>query len=146
MNQFIKNDVCELVPKPNDHPIIGTKWNFRNKLDESGHVIRNNARLVAQCYNQEEGINFDETYALVALLESFRMLLAYTCYMDFKFFQMDVKSAFLNGFIGEEVYVKQTLDFENDIFLDHVFKLKKTLYGLNEFLGLYMVWLIPHCY
>ncbi|GJX76877.1 copia protein [Tanacetum coccineum] len=83
--------------------IIGTKWVFRNKLDKNGIVSRNKARLVAQGYNQQEGIDYDETYALVAKLESIRILLAYACALDFKLFQMDVKSTFLNGFINEEV-------------------------------------------
>ncbi|GKA00238.1 retrovirus-related pol polyprotein from transposon TNT 1-94 [Tanacetum coccineum] len=85
--------------------IIGTKWVFRNKLDENGVVSRNKARLVAQGYNQQEGIDYDETYAPVARLESIRILLAYACGLDFMLFQMDVKSAFLNNFINEE---KQT--------------------------------------
>ncbi|GKD64573.1 retrovirus-related pol polyprotein from transposon TNT 1-94 [Tanacetum coccineum] len=92
-----------------------TKWMFRNKLDENGVVSRNKARLVAQGYNQQEGIDYDETYAPVARLESIRILLAYACALDFKLFQMDVKSAFLNGFINEEVYVAQPpgfIDFE----------------------------------
>ena len=87
---------------------------------------------MAQGYNQEEGSEFDETYASVAHLESIQMLLAYACYIDFKLFQMDAKSSFLNDFIEEEVYVKQPPDFENDIDLDHVFKLKKALYGLKQ--------------
>ncbi|GJY12238.1 retrovirus-related pol polyprotein from transposon TNT 1-94 [Tanacetum coccineum] len=105
LNQFIANDVWELVPQPRNMTIIGTKWVFRNKLDENGIVSRNKARLVAQGYNQQEGIDYDETYAPVARLESIRILLAYACALDFKLFQMDVKSAFLNGFINEE---KQT--------------------------------------
>ncbi|GJU06572.1 retrovirus-related pol polyprotein from transposon TNT 1-94 [Tanacetum coccineum] len=102
LNQFIANDVWELVPQPNNMTIIGTKWVFRNKLDKNGIVSRNRARLVAQGYNQQEGIDYDETYAPVARLESIRILLAYACALDFKLFQMDVKSAFLNGFINEE--------------------------------------------
>ena len=89
------------MPRPLDNSVIGIKWIFRNKMDESGNVIRNKTRLVAQGYSQEEGINFDETYAPVARLESIRLLLAFACYMDFKLFQMDVKSVFLNGFIKE---------------------------------------------
>ncbi|GKA90862.1 reverse transcriptase domain-containing protein [Tanacetum coccineum] len=104
LNQFIANDVWELVSQPKNMTIIGTKWVFRNKLDENGVVSRNKARLVAQG-NQQEGIDYDETYALVARLESIRILLAYACALDFKLFQMDVKSAFLNGFINEESYV-----------------------------------------
>ncbi|GJR89068.1 retrovirus-related pol polyprotein from transposon TNT 1-94 [Tanacetum coccineum] len=111
LNQFIANDVWELVPQPKNMTIIGTKWVFRNKLDENGIVSRNKARLVAQGYNQQEGIDYDETYAPVARLESIRILLAYACALDFKLFQMDVKSAFLNGFINEEVYVAQPLGF-----------------------------------
>ncbi|GJW24223.1 retrovirus-related pol polyprotein from transposon TNT 1-94 [Tanacetum coccineum] len=88
-----------------------TKWVFRNKLDENGVVSQNKARLVAQGYNQQEGIDYDETYAPVARLESIRILLAYACALDFKLFQMDVKSAFLNGFINEEVYVAQPPGF-----------------------------------
>ncbi|GKB12601.1 DNA-directed DNA polymerase [Tanacetum coccineum] len=132
LNQFIANDVWELVPQPRNMTIIGTKWVFRNKLDENGIVSQNKARLVAQGYNQQEGIDYDETYAPVTRLESIRILLAYDCALDFKLFQMDVKSAFLNGFINEEVYVAQPpgfIDFEKP---DHVYKLKKALYGLKQ--------------
>ncbi|GJV36199.1 retrovirus-related pol polyprotein from transposon TNT 1-94 [Tanacetum coccineum] len=105
---------------------------LQKKLDKNGVVSRNKARLVAQGYNQQEGIDFDETYAPVARLESIRILLAYACAHDFKLFQIDVKSAFLNGFINEEVYVTQPpgfVDFEKP---NHVFKLKKALYGLKQ--------------
>ncbi|GJW57220.1 retrovirus-related pol polyprotein from transposon TNT 1-94 [Tanacetum coccineum] len=86
LNQLITNDVSELVPLPKNMKIIGTKWVFRNKLDENGIVSRNKARLVAQGYNQQEGIDYDETYAPVARLESIRILLAYACALDFKLF------------------------------------------------------------
>ncbi|GKB54491.1 retrovirus-related pol polyprotein from transposon TNT 1-94 [Tanacetum coccineum] len=86
LNQFIANDVWELVPQPRNMTIIGTKWVFRNKLDENGVVSRNKARLVAEGYNQQEGIDYDETYALVSRLESIRILLAYDCALDFKLF------------------------------------------------------------
>ncbi|GJX30540.1 retrovirus-related pol polyprotein from transposon TNT 1-94 [Tanacetum coccineum] len=102
LNQFVANDVWELVPQPRNMKIIGTKWVFRNKLDENGVVSRNKARLVSQDYNQQEGIDYDETYAPVARLESIRILLAYACALDFKLFQIDVKSSFLNGFINVE--------------------------------------------
>ncbi|GJS97686.1 retrovirus-related pol polyprotein from transposon TNT 1-94 [Tanacetum coccineum] len=120
LNQFIANDVWELVPQPKNMTIIGTKWVFRNKLDENGVVSRNKARLVAQGYNQQEGIDYDETYAPVARLESIRILLAYAYALDFKLFQMNVKSAFLNGFINEEVYVAQPLGFIDFKKPDHV--------------------------
>nr|GEY36637.1 retrovirus-related Pol polyprotein from transposon TNT 1-94 [Tanacetum cinerariifolium] len=132
LNQFITNDVWELVPQPKNMIIIGTKWVFRNKLDENGIVSRNKARLVAQGYNQQEGIDYDETYAPVAKLESIRILLAYACALDFKLYQMDVKSAFLNSFINEEVYVAQHPGFIDFGKPDHVYKLKKDLYGLKQ--------------
>ncbi|GKD82711.1 retrovirus-related pol polyprotein from transposon TNT 1-94 [Tanacetum coccineum] len=132
LNQFVANDVWELVPNPKNMTIIGTKWVYRNKLDENGVVSRNKARLVAQGYNQQEGIDYDKTYAPVARLESIRILLAYACALDFKLFQMDVKSAFLNGFINEEVYVAQPPGFIDFAKPNHVYKLKKALYGLKQ--------------
>ncbi|GJZ88078.1 copia protein [Tanacetum coccineum] len=103
------------------------------RFDEKGNLFtQNKVWLVTQGYNQQEGIDYDETYAPVARLESIRILLAYACALDFKLFQMDVKSAFLNGFINEEVYVAQPpgfIDFEKP---DHVYKLKKALYGLKQ--------------
>ena len=100
-------------------------------MNEQGVITKNKARLVAKGYNQEEGIDYDETYTLIARLQAIRMLLAYASYMNFKLYQMDVKSAFLNGFIEKEVYVKQPLGFESFDFLNHVFKLSKALYGLK---------------
>ncbi|GJX01112.1 retrovirus-related pol polyprotein from transposon TNT 1-94 [Tanacetum coccineum] len=79
LNQFIENEVWELVPHPNCMKIIGTRWVYRNKLDENGIASRNKARLVVQGYNQQEGIDYDKTYAPVARLESIRILLAYAC-------------------------------------------------------------------
>nr|GEU48955.1 copia protein [Tanacetum cinerariifolium] len=99
----------------------GTKWVFRNKLDENGIVSRNKARLVAQGYNQQEGINYDETYALVARLESIRILLAYSCALDFKLLQIDVKSAFLNGLINDEGINIETIEYaDSDHTRDYV--------------------------
>nr|GEV10834.1 retrovirus-related Pol polyprotein from transposon TNT 1-94 [Tanacetum cinerariifolium] len=129
---FVANDVWELVPQPKNMTIIGTKWVYRNKLDENGVISQNKARLVVQGYNQQEGIYYDETYAPVARLESIRILLAYACAVDFKLYQMDVKIAFLNGFINEEVYVAQPLGFINFKKSDHVYKLKKGLYGFKQ--------------
>ena len=83
-----------LVPRPENTNVIGTKWIFKNKYDEFGSVVRNKARLVAQGYTQVEGIDFDETFAPVARLESVRLLLAFACRAGSKLFQMDVKSAF----------------------------------------------------
>ena len=105
---------------------------FRNKLDENGIIIRNDARLVAQWYNQQEGIDYEETFALVARLKAIRMLLVFACYKSFILYQMDVKSAFLNGFINEEVFVEQLPGFESFNFPNNVFKLKKAIYGLKQ--------------
>ncbi|KAI3707342.1 hypothetical protein L6452_25781 [Arctium lappa] len=111
---------------------IGTKWIFRNKKDERDIVIRNKARLVAQGYTQEEGIDYEELFAPVARVEAIRLFLAYASYMKFKVYQMDVKSAFLYGTIDEEVYVCQPPGFENPSYPDRVYKLKKALYGLHQ--------------
>ncbi|KAK2428594.1 putative mitochondrial protein [Trifolium repens] len=132
LNQFKRNDVWDLVPKPKHKNIIGTKWVYRNKLNEQGEVTRNKARLVAQGYSQQEGIDFTEIYAPVARLEAIRLLLSYAVNNDITLYQMDVKSAFLNGVISEEVYVKQPPRFEDLSNPDHVFRLKKSLYGLKQ--------------
>ncbi|GKC21493.1 retrovirus-related pol polyprotein from transposon TNT 1-94, partial [Tanacetum coccineum] len=104
----------------------------RNKKDEHGTTTKNKARLVAQGYNQEKGIDYDETFALVARIEAIRIFLAFATYMNFKVYQMDVKSAFLNGKLKEEIYVKQPPGFESSEFLDYVCKLDKALYGLKQ--------------
>ena len=101
-------------------------------MNEDGVVTRNKARLVAQRYSQEEGIDFEETYAPVARLEAIRILLTFVVSQSVKLFQMDIKSAFLNGYIKEEVYVEQPLRFEDHKYPDHVFKLTKALYGLKR--------------
>ncbi|GJV36665.1 retrovirus-related pol polyprotein from transposon TNT 1-94 [Tanacetum coccineum] len=101
-------------PPLEDDDVLECENVFKNKLDENGVVSRNKARLVAQGYNQQEGTDFDETYASVARLESIRILLAYACAHDFKLYQMDVKSAFLNGFINKEVYVRLKVKLELD--------------------------------
>jgi hypothetical protein len=131
LNNFTRNEVCNLVPCPNQN-VLGTKWVFRNKQDEHGVVTRNKARLVAKGYSQVEGLDFDETYAPVVRLESIRILLAYATYHGFKLYQMDVKSAFLNGPIKEGVYVMQPPDFEDSEYPNHVYKLSKALYGLKQ--------------
>ncbi|CAL1363606.1 unnamed protein product [Linum trigynum] len=132
LTQFEYLHVWDLVPRPPNVIVIGTKWIFRNKSDELGFIIRNKARLVAQGYLQEEGIDYDETFAPVARIESIRLLCAFASHMGFPLYQMDVKSAFLNGIIQEEVYVSQPpgfVDFEHP---DHVYKLNKALYGLKQ--------------
>ena len=117
--EFERNKVWRLVPRPLDRQIIGTRWVFRNKLDDSGAVSRNKACLVAQGYNQQEGIDYDETFAPVACLEAIRLLIAFTSHQGFTLFQMDVKTAFLSGKINKEVYVKQPPGFEDSSNPDH---------------------------
>jgi len=98
--------VWDLVLKPQHKIIIGTKWVYRNKLNEKGEVVRNKARLVAQGYSQQEGIDYTETFSLVARLEAIWLFLSYAVNPGITLYQMDVKSAFLNGVISEEVCVK----------------------------------------
>ncbi|KAJ9547698.1 hypothetical protein OSB04_020241 [Centaurea solstitialis] len=130
--EFIRNNVWLLVPRPRKRTIIGSKWIFRNKHDEVGTIIRNKARLVAQGYRQEEGIDYNETFAPVASLEAIRLFLAFAAHMNFKVFQMDIKNAFLNRKLNEEVYVAQPPGFVDPKFPDHVYKLNKALYGLKQ--------------
>ena len=132
LSQFERNEVWTLVSRPKDINVIGTKWIFNNKTDEHGNITINKARLVAQGYTQVEGVDFDETFAPMARLKSIRLLLAIACNMGFKLHQMDVKSAFLNGILNEEVYVEQPKGFEDPYYPHHVFKLKKALYGLKQ--------------
>ena len=129
--QFQSNDVWTLVPRLEGEHIIGAKWIFHNKTDKEGNVIRNKARLVAQGYLQMEGVDYDETFALVARMESIRILLALACQLKFKLYQMDVKTAFLNGLLKEDVYVAQPKGLIDPHFLDHVLYLKKALYRLK---------------
>ncbi|GKB36639.1 putative ribonuclease H-like domain-containing protein, partial [Tanacetum coccineum] len=130
--QFKLIKVWTLVDLPKDKWAIGTKWVFRNKKDERGIVVKNKARLVAQGHTQEEGIDYDEVFALVARIKGIRLFLAYASFKDFVVYQMDVKSAFLYGKIEEEVYVYQPPGFEDPHFLDKVYKVDKALYGLHQ--------------
>jgi len=105
---------------------------FKNKLDEFGTITRNKVKLVVQGYNQEEGIDYGETFTPVARIEAIQILVAFAAHMDLKLYQMDVKSAFLNGYVKEEVFVSQLPGFENHELPNHVFKLDKVLYGLKQ--------------
>ncbi|GJS01277.1 retrovirus-related pol polyprotein from transposon TNT 1-94 [Tanacetum coccineum] len=132
LDQFARLKVWRLVPRPEGKTIIKTKWIFKNKKDESSLVIRNKARLVAVGYCQQEGIDYDETFAPVARIEAIRLFLAYAAHKDFTVFQMDVKTAFLNGILKEEVYVGQPPGFVSKQYPDHVYALDKALYGLKQ--------------
>ncbi|KAJ9536524.1 hypothetical protein OSB04_un000276 [Centaurea solstitialis] len=132
LNQFSALKVWRLVKRPQDKSIIDTKWLFKNKKDEHGTIVRNKARLVAKGYRQQEGIDYDQTFAPVARLEAIRMFLAYAAYKDFTVFQMDVKTAFLYGHLKEEVYVTQPEGFVDPDHPDYVYILDKALYGLKQ--------------
>ncbi|GKD35779.1 retrovirus-related pol polyprotein from transposon TNT 1-94 [Tanacetum coccineum] len=124
--------LTELVPRPDGKNIIAVKWIWKNKNDAENIVIRNKSRLVAKGYKQEEGIDFEESFAPVARLEAVRMFVAYVAHKNFTIFQMDVKTTFLNGPLKEEVYVSQPDGFVDPDFPDHVYRLKKALYGLKQ--------------
>eukprot|EP00253_Pinus_taeda_P009367 PITA_09367 len=132
LEQIEKKNTWELVPRPKDKNVIGTKWIFKNKLNENGEVIRNKARLVCKGYAQQEGIDFEEKFSPIARLEAIRMFLALSSFEKFKVFQMDVKSAFLNGDLEEEVYIEQPDGFTLGNDPNLVCRLKKDLYGLKQ--------------
>ncbi|CAL9001633.1 unnamed protein product, partial [Prunus brigantina] len=127
-----KNDTWELVNRPSDKPIIGVKWVYKTKLNLDGSVQKNKARLVAKGYSQKPGIDFNETFAPVARLDTVRTLIALAAQRGWKLFQLDVKSAFLNGVLHEEVYVDQPPGFVIKNKEDGVYRLKKALYGLKQ--------------
>nr|GEX72639.1 copia protein [Tanacetum cinerariifolium] len=124
--------VWELVPRLKGKNIIALKWLWKNKCDAKNIMVRNKTRLVAKGYKQEEGIDFKESFAPVARLESVRMFIAYAAHKNITIFQMDVKMAFLNGPLKEEVYVSQPEGFIDLEFPNHVYRLKKALYGLKQ--------------
>nr|GEW84662.1 retrovirus-related Pol polyprotein from transposon TNT 1-94 [Tanacetum cinerariifolium] len=129
---FKMQKVWVLVDLLNGKKAIGTKWVFMNKKDERGIVVRNKARLVIQGHTQEEGINYEEVFALVARIEAIRLFLTYASFMGFMVYQMDVTSAFLYGTIKEEVYVCQPPGFKDLDYPDKVYKVVKALYGLRQ--------------
>jgi hypothetical protein len=127
-----RNQVWTLVKPLRDVNVIGTKWVFKNKQGEDGEIVRNEAHLVDQGFSQVQGLDFGETFALVAHLEAIRILLAFAASKGLKFYQMDVKSIFLNGVIWEEVFVRQPPGFENSKYPNRVYKLFKALYRLKQ--------------
>nr|GFB61256.1 retrovirus-related Pol polyprotein from transposon TNT 1-94 [Tanacetum cinerariifolium] len=132
LNEFERLEVWELVPRSDQVMVITLKWIYKVKHDELGGILKNKARLVVRGYRQEEGIDFEESFALVARLEAILTFLAYAAHKNMVVYQMDVKTAFLNGNLREEVYVSQPdgfVDLDNS---NHVYKLKKALYGLKQ--------------
>ncbi|GKD02218.1 retrovirus-related pol polyprotein from transposon TNT 1-94, partial [Tanacetum coccineum] len=132
LNEFEHLEVWELVPRPDKVMVITLKWIYKVKLYELGGILKKKARLVARGYRQEEGINFEESFAPVARLEAIRIFLAFAAHMSMVVYQMDVKTAFLNSNLREEVYVSQPNVFVDPDDPNHVYKLKKALYGLKQ--------------
>nr|GEZ95720.1 retrovirus-related Pol polyprotein from transposon TNT 1-94 [Tanacetum cinerariifolium] len=132
LNEFEHLRVWELVPRPDKVLVITLKWIYKVKLDEMGGILKNKAQLVARGYRQEEGIDFEVSFAPVVRLESIRVFLAFSAHMNMVVYQMDVKTAFLNGNLREEVYVSQPDGFVDTHNPNHVYKLKKALYGLKQ--------------
>nr|GEX02311.1 retrovirus-related Pol polyprotein from transposon TNT 1-94 [Tanacetum cinerariifolium] len=132
LHHFDKLHVWEIVDKPFGKTVIRLKWLWKNKKDEHQTVIRNKTRLVAKGYTQEEGIDFEESFASVARLEAVRIFVAYAAHKSFLIYQMDVKTAFLNGPLKEEVYVAQPDGFVNPNHPEKVYRLRKALYGLKQ--------------
>ncbi|GKA66965.1 retrovirus-related pol polyprotein from transposon TNT 1-94, partial [Tanacetum coccineum] len=131
-HQFDRLDVWELVDRPLCKNVINMKWLWRNKRDEENTVIRNKARLVAKGYSQREGIDFEESFALVARLEAVWLFVAYVAHKSFPVYQMDVNTIFLNGPLKEEVYINHPDGFVDPHHPDKVYRLKKALYGVKQ--------------
>ncbi|GJZ02346.1 integrase, catalytic region, zinc finger, CCHC-type containing protein [Tanacetum coccineum] len=132
LHQFDQLDVWELVDIPLCKNVINMKWLWENKRDEENTVIRNKAHLVAKGYNQQEGIDFEESFAPVSRLEALRLFIAYAAHKSFPIYQMDVKTTFLNGPLKEDVYKNQLDGFVDPHYLGKVYHLKKALYGLKQ--------------
>lgn len=127
-----KNETWQLVERPKGRKVIGVRWVFRTKLNPDGSVNKHKARLVVKGYAQVWGVDFSETFAPVARLDTVRMLLAIAAHKGWKVAQLDVKSAFLNGELKEEIYIEQPEGFAVKGAEEKVYKLKKALYGLKQ--------------
>jgi hypothetical protein len=131
LDQIENNNTWELVPRPKNKNVIGTKWVFRNKLNEDGQVTRNKDILLCKGYIHVEGINFEDTFSPIARMEEIRFLLAYAFSKNIKVYQMDMKSYFLDGELEEEFYIDQPKGFQLLENTDYVCKLNKALYGIK---------------
>nr|GEW58483.1 hypothetical protein [Tanacetum cinerariifolium] len=132
LHQFDRLDVWELVDRPLCPNVINLKWLWKNKRDEENTVIQNKSHLVDKGYAQKKGVDFEESFALVARLEAIRLFIAYAAHKSFTIYQMDVKMAFLYGPLKEKVYINQPDSFVDPFYPDKVYRLKKALYGLKQ--------------
>ncbi|GKB78066.1 retrotransposon protein, putative, ty1-copia subclass [Tanacetum coccineum] len=126
------NDVWVLVELPPNARTVGSKWLFKKKTDMDGAVYVFKACLVAKGFTQTYGVDYEETFSHVADIRAIRILIAIAAYYDYEIWQMDVKTAFLNGHISEEVYMEQPKGFVNTKYPNHVCKLKRSIYGLKQ--------------
>ncbi|GJY73253.1 retrovirus-related pol polyprotein from transposon TNT 1-94 [Tanacetum coccineum] len=131
-HEFKRLQVWELVSCPDKVMLIKLKWIYKIKTGEFGGVLKNKARLVALGFKQEEGINFEESFASVARIKSIRIFVANAANKNMMIFQMDVRTDFLNGELKEEVYISQPKGFVDQDNPSHVYKLKKAMYGLKQ--------------
>ncbi|KAH9790788.1 hypothetical protein KPL71_003509 [Citrus sinensis] len=129
---IVKNDTWELTTLPKGHKAIDVKWVYKTKRNAKGEIERQKARIVAKGYSQKAGTDYDEVFALVARLETIRLIISLAAQNKWKIFQMDVKCAFLNGFLEEEVYIEQSLGYVVKRHEDKILRLKKALYGLKQ--------------
>ena len=132
VNSIEWNHTWELIPQPQHRQVIGLKWIFKTKYHADGTLDKRKARLVAKGYSQVEGVDYEETFAPTARYTSIRCVLALAAHNKWPIFQMDVKSAFLNGDLKEEVYVEQPPGFEISEQKGMVYRLHKALYGLKQ--------------
>ena len=127
-----KSETWLLVDRPSHKKVIGVKWIFKTKLNADGSINKHKARLVAKGYSQEPGTDFTNTFALVSRLGTIKLVLVVAAQCGWLIYQLDVKYAFLNGVLKEEIYVEQPDGFEKEINANKVYVLKKALYGLKQ--------------
>jgi hypothetical protein len=130
-DSIVRNDVWEVVPRPVGKSVVTSRWLYKTKYVADGSIEKHKARFVAQGFSQIEGVDYDETFAPVARYTSIRSIISITTEMGWSIHQMDVKIAFLNGFIDEEVYIEQPEGFEVSERETHMCLLRKILYGLK---------------
>lgn len=131
-SSIMKNDVWEVVPRLEGKSVVTSKWLYKIKHAANGNIEKFKARFVARGFSRVEGVNYEENFAPVARYTSIRSIISIAAEMGWKIHQMDVKTAFLNGFIQEEVYIEQSQGFGVHGKESHVCRLKKALYGLKQ--------------